>query len=605
MISRRHLLAGSALAPLAAASRAQAAASSNELTPLLDSVLQRALALLPQLLTSAGLDTGPNAGARSLLNDRSPDARARMRRLFEDMKTGLGRFDPARLQGMDWINHQSALYLADTTLAAYDFGFGDPDVGPSIPYVVSQLSGSYRAIPGFLASLHPVVDQADAEAYLARLSAFAVVLDQETEWARSDHARGAVPPDFVLRTALRQFEAMLAPAPSASELVTALVRRTRAAGIEGDWETRAARIVEAEVYPALRRQAGLLQGALEKAPTAAGVWRLPEGERFYRHAVRAATTTALSGDEIHRLGMELVKRFSSSADAILRSQGLTRGTVAERLAALRKDPKHLYANSDEGRRALLADLERRMEEMREHLPRFFGRLPQAPVRVQRMPTAIEAGAPGATYQPGSLDGKRPGLFEINLRNVAEWPRFDLPTLVYHEALPGHHLQNTLRNEAEGLPLLRRMPLFSGYQEGWALYAEQLADEMGVYRKDPLGRLGYMASMLFRAARLVVDSGLHHKRWTRDQAVAYMSATLGDAPSATVREVERYCVQPAQACCYMLGWRTWTEARARAQAVQGKRFDIRAFHDAGLLNADMPLDLLTQVLERWARTGKAA
>ncbi len=599
MISRRHLLLASALAPAFQAVQAQAAPQDG-LTPLLDGIVQRALHELPQLLTTTGLDTGPNAGARSRLNDRSPEARARMRGLFEEMRSGLARFDPGRLQGMAWIDHQSARYLADTVLAAHGFGYGDPDVGPSTPYVVSQLSGAYRSIPGFLVNLHPLADRADAEAYLARLSAFAVVLDQETDWTRADHARGAVPPDFVLRTTLRQFEAMLAPAPRASELVAALVRRTHAAGVEGDWEARATRIVEAEVYPALQRQAALLQGAMDKAPSAAGVWRLPEGERFYRHAVRAATTTELPGEEIHRLGLALVKRFSASADAILRQQGFRHGTVAQRLAALRKNPRHLYADDDEGRRALLAGLAQRMDDMRSRLPRFFGQVPQAPVQVQRMPVAIEAGAPGATYQPGSLDGQRPGLFEINLRHLAEWPRFDLPTLVYHEAVPGHHLQNALRSEAEGLPMLRRMPLFSGYEEGWALYAEQLADEMGVYRDDPLGRLGYVASMLFRAARLVVDSGLHHRRWTREQAVAYMSATLGDARSSIEREVERYCVQPAQACCYMLGWRTWTEARASAKAVQGARFDIRAFHDAGLLSGDMPLDLLTQVLDRWAR-----
>lgn len=599
MLSRRQLLLAGTAAALPRIGLTQAAPA-NELTQLLDGILQRALLELPQLLTSVGLDTGDHAGARSRLNDRSPQARSRMRGLFEEMKSGLGRFDPATLQGMDWINHQAALYLADTALAAHGFRFGDPDVGPSIPYVVSQLSGAYRSVPGFLASQHPLADRADAQAYLARLSAFAAVLDQETDWVRSDHAKGAVPPDFVLRTTLRQFDAMLAPAPEASELVTALKRRTAAAGIEGDWEARATRIVGAEVYPALRRQAAVLRSALDKAPAAAGVWRLPEGERYYRHAVRAATSTELSGEEIHRLGLDLVKRFSALAESILRQQGLTRGSVAQRLAALRRSRDQLYANDDGGRRALLADLERRMEDLQSRLPDFFGRLPRTAVRVQRMPVAIEAGAPGATYQPGSLDGKRPGLFEINLRNLAEWPRFDLPTLVYHEALPGHHLQNTLRNEAEGLPMLRRMPLFAGYQEGWALYAEQLADEMGVYRDDPLGRLGYAASMLFRAARLVVDSGLHHKRWTREQAVAYMSRTLGDAPSAVVREVERYCVQPAQASSYMLGWRAWTQARDQARSAMGGRFDIRAFHDTGLLSGDMPLDLLGRVVERWAR-----
>jgi uncharacterized protein (DUF885 family) len=238
------------------------------------------------------------------------------------------------------------------------------------------------------------------------------------------------------------------------------------------------------------------------------------------------------------------------------------------------------------------------DAMTARLPRYFGQLPKAGVQIQRMPLSIEAGSSGATYQPPSLDGRRPGLFSINLRNIAEWPRFDLPTLVYHEAIPGHHLQNALAQEAVGLPMLRRMPLFSGFSEGWALYAEQLADEMGAYDDNPLARLGYTASMMFRASRLVLDSGIHAKRWTRDQSIAYMTSTLGNAETEAVREVQRYCAQPGQASGYMLGWRAWTQARTAAKARLGPKFDLRAFHDTGLLKGDMPLDVLSKVMADW-------
>jgi uncharacterized protein (DUF885 family) len=330
------------------------------------------------------------------------------------------------------------------------------------------------------------------------------------------------------------------------------------------------------------------------------VWKLPDGPAYYRHCVRAATTTNLSGGEIHELGLSLTAQLSGEADAILKARGLTRGTVAQRIAALRRQPAQLYPDSEAGRAALLGDLQRTVEAMRARLPQWFGQTPKANLTIRRMPLAIEAGSSGATYQPPSLDGSRPGVFSINLRHMAEWPRFDLTTLVCHEGVPGHHLQNALTVETQGLPLIRRMPVFSGYSEGWALYSEQLADEMGAYQDDPLGRLGYLASMMFRAARLVVDSGLHHKRWSRERAIAYMSETLGEADTSTRREVERYCVQPGQACSYMIGWRRWTQGRERARAALGERFDIRAFHDAALLNGEMPLDVLAHAIDNWAR-----
>ncbi|HYC69255.1 DUF885 domain-containing protein [Brevundimonas sp.] len=568
------------------------------MTALLDKAMQQALLTSPQLMTITGLDTGQNAAARARLDDRSPTGLQAMREVFLELKAGLARFDPAELSQADWINHQSAAYLADTTLQSYSFPYGDPNVGVAIPYVVSQLSGAYRSVPSFLADQHPVETASDAEAYLARLSAFALLLDQETDRARADFAKGVVPPDFILRTALIQFRELMRASPEENDLTSTLVRRAGSADLQGDWGPRAGRIVEREVYPALRRQADLLEAALPTASPDAGVWRLPQGEAYYRYAVRAATTTDLSGDEIHRIGLERVAELTAEAESILRAQGLSQGTVAQRIAALRKDPAQLYADSEAGRGALLADLRRMIDAMGARLPGYFGTVPSVGVAIQRMPLAIEAGSSGATYQPPSLDGARPGLFSINLRNISEWPRFDLPTLVYHEGLPGHHLQNALVNEAEGLPVLRRMPLFSGFSEGWALYAEQLAKEMGVYDGNALARLGYIASMMFRAARLVLDSGVHARRWSRGQSIGYMTATLGNAGSEAVREVERYCVQPGQAASYMLGWRAWTAARAEAQARLGTRFDLRAFHDLALLKGDMPLDVLTRVVADW-------
>ena len=575
-------------------------ADGPRLTALLDQAMQTALLDSPQLMTLTGLDKGANAPAKHRLDDRSNVGVNRMRVLFEAMAAGLRHFDPKTLTGGDLVNYRSAAELSEATLQSYGFAYGDPGVGGAVPYVISQLSGSYRSVPTFLASQHTVASSEDAEAYLDRLAAFETVLDQETARARAHFALGAAPPDFVLRTTAAQLEALLAPSPAASELTTNLTRRTDK--IPGDWGARAARITEAQVYPALRRQLELQQNALPSASREAGGWRLPDGEAYYRFAVRAFTTTDKGGEEIHKLGLDLVARLSSQADTILKAQGLTRGTVGQRIAAQRRRPDQLYPNTDAGRAQLLADMNGMAQAMRQRLPEVFGALPQAPVEIARVPATIEAGAPGGSYQPPSVDGKRPGVFYINLRDTAEQPRMDLPTLVYHEVLPGHHLQNALALEAKGLPLLRRMPLFSGYSEGWALYAEQLADEMGVYRDNPLARVGYLASLLFRATRLVVDSGLHHKRWSREQAVRYMVDTLGDKETSITREVERYCVQPGQASSYMLGHQVWTEARDSAKAQLGARFDLRAFHDAGLLYGAMPLSVLTSHLRDWAKAG---
>ena len=276
---------------------------------------------------------------------------------------------------------------------------------------------------------------------------------------------------------------------------------------------------------------------------------------------------------------------------------MSTGTVGERIHALYQDPALRYPNDDPGKARLIAYLNRLVVAMQARLPKWFATLPKAPVEIRRVPKAIEAGAPGGYYNPGSLDGSRPGIYWINLRDTAEVPRWSLPTLTYHESIPGHHLQLSLQQEAD-LPLLRKMMFFSAYGEGWALYAEQLADEMGVYDDDPLGKVGYLQSALFRACRLVVDTGLHAQRWSREQAITWMAEHDGDQVSSVTTEIERYCVWPGQACSYKIGVNTWNRLRDKARTALGPRFDIRRFHDAGLLQGAMPLTVLEGVINRW-------
>ena len=614
MLDRRRLLlstaaglgaavAGPALSAFAAPAQS---AGGARVTALLDRMMQEFLASSPEFMTTLGLDSGPAAAVRSKLDDRSQAFTDQMFAAFRGYGQELATVDRAALSGMDAVNYDTTKFVVDGAAQADAFDYGiQSAVGGANPYVVSQLTGAYSSVPQFLDTQHQVRTVADAETYLDRLAAFAEVLDVETERTRADYAKGATPPDFVLRRTGEQFAATLGIAPGQSGLTTSLARRAAEADLPGDWAARAEAIVRDAVYPAMQRQADVVAAALPGASSDAGCWRLPDGEAYYRYGVLSYTTTDMSGDEIHRVGQEQVAELTARADEILKAQGLTQGSVGERIASVGRRPDQLYPNTDAGKAQLIADLNGQMARMQQRLPEVFGRLPRASVEIRRVPVEIEAGAPGGSYQLPALDGSRPGAYYINLRDTAETPRFTLPTLTYHEASPGHHFQIAVALEAEGIPLLRKMPLFSGYTEGWALYAEQLADEMGVYADDPWGQLGYLQSFMFRAARLVTDSGLHHKRWSREQAVRYMVETLGDAETTLTTEVERYCVWPGQACSYKLGHTVWERTRDRARAALGDRFDIRGFHDTALAAGAIPLQTLESLMADWTAGQGAA
>ena len=305
----------------------------------------------------------------------------------------------------------------------------------------------------------------------------------------------------------------------------------------------------------------------------------------------------MSPAEIHQTGLDIIKDHSAQIDAIMKQQGMTHGTVGERLRAMYDDPKLVYANNDAAKEQLIADLNVKVATIRARLPNYFGTLPKADVKIQRVPKYLEAAQAGGYYNAPSLDGTRPGIYWINLRDTSEQPRWLLPTLSYHEAIPGHHLQLSIQLEAK-MPLIRRVSFFSSYVEGWALYAEQLADEMGMYEGDALGRIGFLHDAMFRAVRPVVDSGMHAMKWSREDAVKFFVDALGDKDSASITEIERYAVEPGQACGYMLGKLSFLAARKKARRALGMRFDIKSFHDAMLVGGAMPLAMLDGITERY-------
>jgi uncharacterized protein (DUF885 family) len=605
-MNRRQLLGtGAAATALSALPIAAFAAPGThaELDTLFTAFVDEGLDMQPEGATSIGLDVGARAHQKSELTDRSLAAAKKAQALNESQLARLEAFDASALSPADALNRDVVLYgLRQQVAAAKEFKYAGGNAGN--PYVLNQMGGAaFHDLPDFLDSQHSIASNADAEAYLSRLSRFGTAVDQDSEQARHDAALGAAPPDFVIDATLVQLRALRATPADKSVLIQSLVRRTREKKLDGDWGARAAKLYQDEVIPALDRQIALLQDLRKTATHDAGVWRLPDGDDYYRASVAFWTTTNLSGDEIHRTGLALVEQLTAVADQKMRAQGIAGGTVGERFRGMYDNAKYDYPNTDDGKAKLLADLNLKVQAVQAKLPQYFGVLPKAKVEIRRIPPYTEAGAPGGYYQPGSLDGSRPGAYYINLRDTTEAPSWTLPTMTYHESIPGHHLQLSIAMEAP-LPLIRKLSFFSAYIEGWALYAEQLAQEMGMYQGDPLGEIGYYHDALFRAVRLVVDSGIHAKRWSREKAIAYYVAALGDKDASATTEVERYCVMPGQACGYMLGKLTWLRERTRAKAALGDRFDIRKFHDAGLTNGAVPLEVLPVVIDRYVAAAKA-
>jgi uncharacterized protein (DUF885 family) len=598
VIDRRSFLAAGA-ALVATPAWAQGSEDAR-LRARLDAIFEALVDDSPEFATGLGLDKGARAPLKARLDDYSLAAKARRLERARGWLADLRGVNRDALSASSKVDYDVVVYHLDRQVYGGDrYKFGSTGRNYA-PYVLSQQNGVYSDVPDFLDSQHRVTTVEDAEAYLSRLSGFAVAMDQDLERLRHDVALGVVPPDFTCDLTLAQLRALRNQPAEQTVMVTSIAKKAADAKLPGDWAGRANRIVFSEVFPALDRQIAAVTELKRRARPDTGAWALPDGAAYYADAVKNSTTTNYTPDEVHRMGLEQVAEITGRIDAILKGQGLTRGTVAERLTALNADPKQLYPNTDAGRAQLLADLNRQMDEMYAMLPKAFATLPKAKVEVRRVPVFIQDGASNGYYQSAALDGSRPAAFYINLKNTHDWPRYNLPTLTYHEATPGHHLQIALAQESDRIPIVRRTGFgSSAYSEGWGLYAEQLADEMGAYDRDPLARAGYLQSLLFRAARLAVDTGIHAKRWGRAQATRYMVETVGNTPARSQREVERYFVSPGQATSYKVGHTTWVKLREDARRRLGPRFDLRAFHDVALRYGNMPLTVLERHIQDWA------
>jgi len=606
LFARRHflasVLASAAVLPSARLLAKTAGSASQRFSAALARYAQDILRLSPESATSLGMDKGANAPLKSRLSDLSPTGNALWARHLKAMKAELGGIDRAALGPAEQIQYDTVNYAAGVGIEGDAFFYGGAPqgfFGRAIPYVVSQQDGTFSSLPEFLDSQHIISTAADCEAYLARVSGTARALDQETGRIASDAAKGVMPPSFLATNALGQLTEFRKTPAAQQKLVTSVSERAAKLGIAGDWTARATKLVEQLVYPALDRQIAAFTKATAKAPDTAGVYRLPDGEAYYRWALKLGTTTTMAPDEIHQIGLQQNDEIKARLDQILKNQGMTQGSVGERLQALTKDPKQLFPDTDDGRAQLFAYLNQCVANARGILPRFSRLGLKAPLTIKRVPPDIQNGAPLGYMNFAALDGSRPAIYYVNLKSTALWPKYQLPTLTTHEGIPGHAWQGAyLAEHHEEIPLIFSEMGFNAFVEGWALYAEQVSDELGLYEQDPLGRLGFLQGQQYRACRLVVDTGIHAKRWTREQAVNFMVQETGRGVDAMTSEVDRYCAWPGQACGYKIGQLQMLRERERARATLGTRFDLASFNDAVVKTGGVPLSILPTAIDQY-------
>jgi uncharacterized protein (DUF885 family) len=558
----------------------------------------------PELLTQLRLlDQFGIKGHNARLGDASlAHGNAQLAKLERDYAT-FRSYDRSRLDAQGQVSYDVFdTFLGDMVGDGKRFRYHD--------FPVNQMFGVQSSLPNFMASSHVVENERDARDYIARVDQFGTRFDQVIEGLRHREALGILPPRFTVEKVLEQMRGFVAVPATANILYASFdekLGKIPADKLDGNRRDALrrdlARSIDTVVYPAYGRLIAYHEQLLPKASSNDGAWRLPDGEAFYAWRVRNQTTTDMAPGEIHRIGLAEVERIAAEMDAILVAEALAEGSIGERVQLLARREDQLYPDSDAGRARILADYQAIIDEVSAGLGDRFALMPRSAVEVQRVPEFSEKTAPGAYYQPPSIDGKRPGVFFANLRNVSEIPRFGMRTLAYHEAVPGHHFQIARAQEMEGLPLFRRFVPFTVYSEGWALYAEQIAWEAG-FQANPLDNLGRLQAEMFRAVRLVVDTGLHSQRWSRERAIEYMRAYTGMGEAEVTAEIERYLVDPGQALAYKVGMLKILELRARAQAELGDRFDIRGFHEVVLTSGAVPIFVLERLVDDWIERHKS-
>ncbi len=551
----------------------------------------------PELLTRLGMIDNTLLDFHSdKLGDYTKAGEEESLEKLRKARAGLDDYGPEGLEGQELLTWQIAAWFFDDILRQSEREYSG--------YRITQLGGVTVNMPEFLTDAHAIIDRRSAERYVARLEEFGRVLRESQERVIDDREHGVVPPDFIIESALVGMRKFVEGGAAGNVLVTTLPERL-AAVEELDEASRARLLQQAEdivrdqVIPGYEGIIVLFEDMALTANHDAGIWRLPGGDAIYRDRLRSSTSTDYSPDEIHDTGLNEVARIALEMHAIMDQQGIPEGPLAERVQVVMADPSQQFANTDAGRAEMIDYLKDFDAKVMARAEEFFITIPPQPLEIVRVAPEREDGSPGGYYSAPALDGSRPGRFYINQKSTEDNPRWKLPTLMIHEGAPGHHFQISASQLIEDVPFLRRLSPFTAFTEGWALYSERIGKtDMGLYDDDPLGDLGRLQAEMFRAVRLVVDTGLHARRWSREQAIDYMVTNTGMTEAEVTREIERYAVIPGQATAYKTGQLAILDARARAEAALGDRFDLREFHELVLMNGAMPLALLQEQVDVW-------
>lgn len=549
----------------------------------------------PETLTSLGfLESVGITGHNAELDDDSPEAMDKTFAQVRDLRETLLSYSDADLDENQRISKDIALYLADFALVSEPYRYHN--------YPLNQLFGVQNGYPSFMQAQHQVHSVGDAENYLSRLQKVKLKFAQTLEGLKIREAKGIIPPKFVIERVLTEMNDFVATPIQDNILYSSFKTKLADTDISADEQARLLAAAEADikgyVHPAYQLFIDYFTQLQAKAGTDDGYWALPNGDLAYEQLLKFFTTTNYTADEIHAKGLAEVDRIQSEIMTILAAEGydVSQGfSVA--IEALAADPKFYYEDSDAGRAQILVDYQHILDEVNAGLGEAFRIRPEAGMEVVRIPEFKEKTAPGAYYQQPAIDGSRPGRFYANLYDIKATPKYGMRTLAYHEGIPGHHFQIAVAMELEGMPLIRKMAPFTAYIEGWALYSERLAWELG-FQKDPFDNIGRLQAELFRAVRLVVDTGIHHSRWTREQAIDYMKKNTGMSDRDVTAEIERYIVMPGQATAYKVGMMKILELREKAKSALGNKFDLRDFHDVVLKNGAVPLDILETLVDRY-------
>ncbi|MGI2120580.1 DUF885 domain-containing protein [Shewanella baltica] len=549
----------------------------------------------PETLTSLGfLESVGITGHNAELDDDSPEAMDKTFAQVRDLRETLLSYSDADLDENQRISKDIALYLADFALVSEPYRYHN--------YPLNQLFGVQNGYPSFMQAQHQVHSVGDAENYLSRLQKVKLKFAQTLEGLKIREAKGIIPPKFVIERVLTEMNDFVATPIQDNILYSSFKTKLAETDISADEQARLLAAAEADikgyVHPAYQLFIDYFTQLQAKAGTDDGYWALSNGDLAYEQLLKFFTTTNYTADEIHAKGLAEVDRIQSEIMTILAAEGydISQGfSVA--IEALAADPKFYYEDSDAGRAQILVDYQHILDEVNAGLGDAFRIRPEAGMEVVRIPEFKEKTAPGAYYQQPAIDGSRPGRFYANLYDIKATPKYGMRTLAYHEGIPGHHFQIAVAMELEGMPLIRKMAPFTAYIEGWALYSERLAWELG-FQKDPFDNIGRLQAELFRAVRLVVDTGIHHSRWTREQAIDYMKKNTGMSDRDVTAEIERYIVMPGQATAYKVGMMKILELREKAKSALGDKFDLRDFHDVVLKNGAVPLDILETLVDRY-------